>query len=404
VIVGVGCKLERKEVMSISTILKKAWGMLWQYRALWLFGAVFALVTVNTIFPLDWLARDEQDVEWTKIRVTERSTIKVPGIDMTIDFTAPEGVRISTPHATSWRSFSDMVDELNREVSINLWPLLVEFGVLLVGAIVLGTMIRYIVETALIRMVDETGQTGKRLSLREGLQRGWSKRAWRLFLLDFVLGVLAFVGFIVLFGLAVAPILLSIGSHDAVIIIAGIGTAGLLVMAGCLWLAALVVLSFVLQPIRRACILEDQSLWASIRQGLSLTRHHLKEVGLLWLVWMGIRVLWAPVAAAILIILTPILLLTILLGGVVSGVPAVIIGITARIFMGGLTPWLMGALAGLPIFIVVMISPMLFVSGFVEIYKSCIWTLAYRDLKAMKVSARVPVPQPQGLPASGPAD
>lgn len=390
--------------MSINTILKKAWDMLWQYRALWLFGAVFALVTVGTIFPFDWLARDEQEVEWTKIRVTEDSSIRVPGIDMTIDFTAPDGVRISTPYATSWHTFSEMADELNRELSINIWPLLVECGVLLVGAMVLGTMFRYIAETALIRMVDETGQTGKRLSMREGLRLGWSKRAWRLFLLDLVLGVLAFVGFIVVFGLAVAPILLSIGSRDAVIIIVGIGTAGLLILAGCLWLAALVVLSFLLQPIRRACALEDQSLWASVRQGLSLTRHHLKEVGLLWLVWIGIRVLWAPIGAAVLIILTPVLLLTILLGGVVSSIPAVLIGITARIFVGGLTPWLMGALAGLPVFIVVMISPMLFVSGFVEIYKSCIWTLAYRDLKAVKVSARESVSQPQSLPATGPAD
>jgi len=390
--------------MSINTILKKAWDMLWQYRALWLFGAVFALVTVGTIFPFDWLARDEQEVEWTKIRVTEDSTIRVPGIDMTIDFTAPDGVRISTPYATSWHTFSEMADELNRELSINIWPLLVECGVLLVGAMVLGTMFRYIAETALIRMVDETGQTGKRLSMREGLRLGWSKRAWRLFLLDLVLGVLAFVGFIVVFGLAVAPILMSIGSRDAVIIIVGIGTAGLIVLAGCLWLAALVVTSFVLQPIRRACALEDQSLGASVRQGLSLTRRNLKEVGLLWLVWIGIRVLWAPIGAAVLIILTPVLLLTILLGGIVSSIPAVLIGITARIFVGGLTPWLMGALAGLPVFIVVMISPMLFVSGFVEIYKSCIWTLAYRDLKALKVTAPAPVPLPQGLPDSGPAD
>jgi hypothetical protein len=52
----------------------------------------------------------------------------------------------------------------------------------------------------------------------------------------------------------------------------------------------------------------------------------------------------------------------------------------------------------------VMISPMLFVSGLVEIYKSSIWTLAYRDLKVMGSSIREPVLQPQGLPASGPAD
>ena len=389
--------------MSISAILKKSWGMLWQYRALWLFGAALALVSTNLLYPIEWLGKEEGK-PWTRIQVTDTITIKVPGFDVTIDLTAPEGVRIIAPDTVGWRSFSEMVDELNRDVSINLWPLLVEFALLLVGSIVLGTVIRYIVETALIRMVEETSQTGKRLSLREGLRRGWSKRAWRLFLLDFALNLLTAIGFIVVFGLAAAPILLAIGSNEAILITAGIGTFGLLALASGFGVAAAVVLSFVLQPIRRACALEDQSLWSSIRQGLSLTRHYLKEIGLLWLVWMGIRLLWALAGTVAVILLAPVLLLTILLGCLVSSIPAIVLGVTARIFLGGLTPWLMGALAGLPVFIVVMISPMLFVSGLVEIYKSSIWTLAYRDLKVMGSSIREPVLQPQGLPASGPAD
>jgi hypothetical protein len=60
--------------------------------------------------------------------------------------------------------------------------------------------------------------------------------------------------------------------------------------------------------------------------------------------------------------------------------------------MEGATPWIMGLLVGLPIFIVVMLSPILFVSGLVEIYKSSIWTLAYRDLKAMELTAQEVVP------------
>jgi hypothetical protein len=54
-------------------------------------------------------------------------------------------------------------------------------------------------------------------------------------------------------------------------------------------------------------------------------------------------------------------------------------------------------LVGLPIFIVVMISPILFVGGLVEIYKSSIWTIAYCDLKAMELPAQVPVSQAQVL-------
>jgi hypothetical protein len=216
--------------------------------------------------------------------------------------------------------------------------------------------------------------------------------------------VLAALAVIAMFGLAVAPVLLAIGSHEAILIAAGVGTIGLLALAGCLWLAASAVLSLVLQTIRRACVLEDQSLLTSIRQGVTMTKHHLKEVGLLWLVWMGIRLVWAPVGALILILLTPVLLLTILAGVALGGVPAALVTAITSLFMRGATPWIMGALAGIPIFIVVMASPMLFVSGLVEIYKSCIWTLAYRDLRAMERPVQAPVPQIPLAPAHGAAD
>ena len=389
--------------MRINTILKKSWGMLRQYRALWLFGAVFALVSVNIVYPIEWLS-DEEDKPWTTIRITDTMNIKVPGFDMTIDLTAPGGVRIITPDTVGWRSFSEMTDELNRDVSINLWPILVECGVILVVSIVLGTVFRYVAEIALMRMVDETHQTGKHLSLREGLRRGWSRRAWRLFLLDFSIGLLTAMGFIVVFGLAAAPLLLAIGSHEAILITVGIGTFGLLALAVCLCFPAAMVLSIILQPIRRACALEDQSLWTSIRQGIRLTRHHFKEVGPLWLVWMSIRVLWALVGTVVVILLAPVLVVTILAGLVAGGLPAVLVALVARIFIGGVTPWLIGTLAGMPVFIVVTISPILFVSGLVEIYKSSMWTLGYRDLKAVKVIAKAPIPQPEGLPVSGPAN
>jgi hypothetical protein len=367
----------------MNTILKKSWGMLWQYRALWLFGAVFALVSVNIFYPIAWLG-EEENRPWTRIQITETMNVKIPGFDVTIDLTAPEGVRIITPYTVGWPSFSELANELNREVSLNPWPLLIELLVILVSCILLGILLRYVVETALIRMVDETNQTGKQLSLREGLRRGWSRRAWRLFLLDFCIGLLAAIGTIVVFGLAAAPILLAIGSHASILIAVGIGTFGLLALAGAFWLAVAFVLSFVLQPIRRACVLEDQSLWASIRQGVRLTRRHFKDFGLLWLTWMGIRVLWSLAGTVVVILLAPVLFVTFLLAVVLGGIPTVVIAMVAHVFMGGVTPWVMGTLVGLPIFILVMISPVLFVSGLVEIFKSCIWTLAYRDLKALE--------------------
>jgi len=368
--------------MDTLQILRKSLNLVWRYRALWLFGAVLALVGAKMILPGPWTDWENND-QWTKVILSDTTTIQVPGVDMTIDLTAPGGVRFITPDYASWQEFRDLVELLDREVSINLWPILVELVVILFVFFLLGLLARYVAETALVRMVSESEETGRHLSVREGLQRGFSKRAWRLFLLDLMVGVLGALAFIVVFGLAVAPILLAIGSNETVLISVGVGTLGLLTLATYLMLAAGVLLSLVMQPIRRACALEDQSLWASIRQGIGMTKHHLKEVGVLWLIWMGIRFVWVPVSVLVLILLVPLLLVTMFLGIAVAGLPAALAGAITALFIDGATPWIMGALVGFPIFIVVMILPMLFVSGLLEIYKLSIWTLAYRDLRTI---------------------
>ena len=386
--------------MNLNIVLQKAWHILWSYHALWLFGAVLALVGVNTIYPIigqNW----ENNNQWTRIKLSEGTTIRVPGADLTIDLTAPGGVRVITQEGLTWHEFNDLVDLLDREVSINLWAILIESAVILGILLLFGVLARYITETALIRMVNETEETGRRLSVWEGLRRGFSFRAGRLFLLDLVVGVLTALAFIVVFGLAIAPLLLAIGSHEVILITIGVGTFGLLVLAFFMWLAVSAVLSLVLQTIRRLCVLEQQSLRASIRQGIILTKHHLKEVGPLWLVWMSVRLIWVPLLVPVMILLVPFLMLTIPLGVALGGAPAALVAGFTALFMEGYTPWIMGILAGLPIFIVVMISPILFVSGLIQVYLSSVWTLAYRDLKAMELPVQVPASQAQVLPAPG---
>lgn len=389
--------------MNLTSVLKRAWQMLWNYRALWLFGAVLALVGPKMTYPGHWLDLENNN-QWIRIKVNKTTTIRLPGGEMTIDLTAPEGMRVITPDFATWQEFNDLVDELNREEEINLWPILIELGVIMGISILMGLVARYIAETALIRMVNESEETGSRLSLWQGLRRGFSLRAGRLFILDLVVGIVAAIVFIILFGLAAAPILLAIGRNETVLITIGVGTLGLVVLATYLWLAVNAVLSLVMQNIRRACVLEEQSFLASIRQGAMMTRNHLKEVSLVWLVWVGIRIGLVPLGILVLIILVPILIITILGGVALGAVPATIVALIASSFTSEATSVIIGILAGLPIFILVMISPIVFVGGFVEVYLSTIWTLAYRDLKAMQQQVPAVAPQSQVLPASGSAD
>jgi hypothetical protein len=386
--------------MNLNTILHKSLRIIWGYRALWLFGAILALVGANTIHPIsrrDW----ENNDQWTKIKLSDTTTIQMPGIDMTIDLTAPGGFRLITPDSTSWREFRSIVEELDHELSLNLWPILIEFAVILLILLILGTISRYIVETAVIRMVNDAEETGKYLTVWQGLRRGISFGAWRLFLLDFTVGILTVIVFTIVIGLVITPSLLAIGSQDIVLITAGAGTFSLLIIAFYLWLAVSAMLSLVLQTIRRACVLEKQNLLTSIRQGIQLTKHHLNKIAPVWLIWMGLRLLWVPFLVPIMILLFPIFLLAIILGASVGSLPAVLVATITALFMGGATPWIMGALAGIPIFFLVMISPILFVSGFVEIYKSSIWTLAYRDLKALEIAVHEPASQSAGVVVNG---
>jgi len=389
--------------MNLKSILQKAWKMLWNYRALWLFGAVLALVGVGAIYTVPWSGEQEND-QWTQIQLTEDFSIRVPGSDMTIDLTDPERIRIIAPEGTSWDELQSQIDELERDTSIHLRPILVEVIIILIGSILLGIAARYIAETAVIRMVHENAENGKQLTVWKGLRRGWSSGAGRLFLLDLIVKILVGVIFAGVFILTIAPLLLARGSQDWFLITIGIGTVRLLSLIISLWFALNMILSLVLQPIRRACVLEEQSLVTSIRQGIRMMKHHPAEFGLIGLVWLGIRLVWVPLAGMILLLLVPVFLMTTLLGVMVGGMPAFLVVGIANLFTDGITAWIMGVLAGIPTLVVIMISPMLFLGGLLEVYLSSIWTLAYRDLRAVRGVVEEPNLLAKAVSATGSTD
>src|SRR5512146_1889409 len=173
--------MERK-AMNTKSVLQKSWQMLWRYRALWLFGAILALVAANTIFLGPWGDREE-NIQWLNIKITNFTTLRVPSSnEVTIDLTAPEGVRLVSPDGTSWRELRELVDEINGGLPVDIMAIFTEIVVILLVVLLVGTVARYMAETAVMRMVNEAEETGRRLGIRQGLQRGFSSRAWRLFL------------------------------------------------------------------------------------------------------------------------------------------------------------------------------------------------------------------------------
>jgi len=100
--------------MNLNTILTKAWQILWNYQALWLFGAILALVGPHMIFLNPWPDSENND-QWTRIKFSDTTTIRVPGAEMTIDLTAPGGFRLINENGITWHEFNDLVDLLDRE-------------------------------------------------------------------------------------------------------------------------------------------------------------------------------------------------------------------------------------------------------------------------------------------------
>ena len=376
--------------MNTVKILKRAWQIVWTCRALWLFGAILALTTASAVYLGPWRDQENTD-EWIKIKFNESFTIHLPGEGLTVDLSTPEKISIWLDSGKSPREVRDIEEFLNVVISPNVRLILIETAAILAVLILLGTIARYVTETAMIRMVDRIEETGPQLNLRQGLVLGWSRRAGKLFLLDLSVYLLAALTFILVFLLALTPLLLIATGSVLAIAIGAVGTFGLLGLAGYLLFAGGVLLSLVMQPVKRACILDNLGITASLRKGFSVLRGHLKQVVTMWMIWIGIRILWIPMSFLCLILMTPLLLLTILLGIIAGAVPGIVVGGIGSLFVEGVTPWIMGAIVGIPIFLLVMISPMLFLGGLVQVYLSNLWTLTYRDVRGKEAPVRTPL-------------
>ena len=377
--------------MNTVKILKRAWQMVWTCRALWLFGAILALTTATAFYPGPWRDQENAD-EWIKIKFTESLILKLPGEGLTIDLSTPERVSIWLDSGKSPREVRDIEEFLNVVITPNIMLILIEAAIILAVMILLGTIARYIAETAMIRMVDRMEETGEKLNLRQGLGLGWSHRAGRLFLLDLSVYLLAALTFILVFLLALSPLLLIATGNTPAIVLGAVGTLGLLGLASFLLFAGSVLLSLLMQPIKRACVLDNLGVAAAIRKGFSVVGGHLKQVVTVWIIWIGIRILWLPMSFLLMILMAPLLLLTILLGMVAGAVSGLVVGGIASLFVEGAIPWIMGAMVAIPIFLLVMISPILFVGGLVQVYLSNLWTLSYRDLRGKEAPVRAPLP------------
>jgi hypothetical protein len=322
-------------------VLKRSWEILWRYRVLWVFGLILALTAGG--------GGGDQGMRWT-----------YDGND---------------PDLSQWIH----MPELPPNIVANL--IAVGLGLACVAIIltVARFVFHYIAQTALIRMVDDHEETGEKRGVRQGFRLGWSRTTLRVFVIDLLTRLPGMLALFLLFLLGLAVFALIMLTQRTVVlmvigVVAAIGLGFLIIlMAILVSLAA----SLLRQFFWRVCALEETGVIDSIRQGFSFVRQHLADAIVMWLIMVGLEIGWV-------IVMIPTVLFLLVIAAVFGGLPALLVGGLASLVFEETIAWVLAALVGLPIFIVVMAAPLVFLGALAEVFKSNVWTLTYRELRALE--------------------
>ncbi|MCB0213864.1 MAG: hypothetical protein KDJ52_31270 [Anaerolineae bacterium] len=246
---------------------------------------------------------------------------------------------------------------------------------LVIVLVILGVVVRAVTRTALIGMVRQITET-EAVTIRDGWRIGWSRAAWRVFLVALVIGVPMFVVTMVLLLLALSPLLLMLSGETGWMVAGGIMTVGA-VLCVVLILFIVGILIWPLQEVAwRQTVIDNKAVFDSVRDSFSLIKQQLKDVFILCLLMFGLGIAWFFV---LFLVVLPVGLIAALILG---GIPALLVYLISG-------SWIGAAVAGGPLAIIALLVVIAFGSGLFMILQSAMWTLAYLEWQKGSV---MPVP------------
>jgi len=364
--------------MDNMKILKRAWYILWNYRTLWVFGFILALT-----------------VGGTTLRNTGSHSAYRYNSDQNfqngINLPSWEGQPFESPQAfmetlrTIGPTITEAIDS-HPEIGI-LIKFLVVFIILMIFMGVGLKILGYVSETAVIRMVDDFDTTSQKASVKQGFRLGWSLASWRLFLIDLLIVSLPAIVFISILMMLVwggISLGINIGTTQSWVFTV-VFLVGLVFLTILLFSIYFAIIGLLRNFFVRACVLEKVDVRTALRNGFSAVRRNWKDVGLFWLILIGLDIAWAIVSVFLLILLIPFFVVSFILAALVASLPGLVVGGFSTIFLSGYWPLVIGIVFGLPLFIPLSGSPLLFFEGLVQLFKSASWTLVYRELKTINL-------------------
>lgn len=362
-------------------ILKRAWYILWSYRALWVFGLILAIAAGGS---------------------GSQGSNNGSGYEQDSGGGVPTPQSLQEALRDAQRELSQLlqsgIPEANitgQELTTFLWVIGAFVLVMLIGGIVMAVA-RYVSETAVIRMVDEYEATGNKMTVRQGFRMGWSNTSWRLFLINLIVNLPA---------IALSIVLLTVGAIVLVSVANGNTDFGAFSVVSTLVLAFLsifvvVIVSVLLYLLRnffwRVCVLENAGVRESLQRGFALVLENWKNVGLMWLVMIGLGIVWAIALLILVIISIPVVVVTTVIALLIFAVPFLLLVGLFSTFLGSFLPWIAAGLLIAPLFFTLAFSPWVLLGSWQCVYTSTVWTLTYREIKALPSLLPEPVEEPVG--------
>lgn len=355
-------------MINIGDTLKRAWQILWKYKLLWVFAFLLAVSGGGSGGGGSRYTFNNNDLQNNLPFFTDGNT--------------PQWWY----ELQQWTE-QNIVPLFATEEKALVTVLWMVAGIFLI-AIVFGllfALVRYPSETAIIRLVDEHEGKGIKYRFKEAWKLGWDRRAFRLWLVDLVIGAPAAGIVLLLIGLF-SFFAFSIARQAEAHVFPG-GVIGILIVV--LFLLAfsflMIVVNLVRNYISRFVTIEGNGVWDSFRQGWTMFKSHLKDTILMALVMFGVGIAFGFVMLLAMFLLIPAYAILVIPGAIVAAIPAGLAYGVTSLFSGQVLSWIVAGLVALPFFFTVVFAPVTLLGGMFAVYRLNIWTLVYRQFKAANI-------------------